>query len=84
MAATLFGSRGFSGRTVDALVNAGIPAPEWLLFSKLDEIERIPGIGKASMRQIVDYRRKWIKPPPECPLSRVILECALIGTQTKG
>lgn len=56
----LFYGRGFSRRTVNALFNRGIDAPEWLLFVSEAELKKIPGIGKASLDEIMRYRARYI------------------------
>jgi DNA-directed RNA polymerase alpha subunit len=55
-----FRDRGLSGRTVEALIEFGMDAPERLLFMQESEIEKIPGIGKASVREIRSYRERFI------------------------
>jgi DNA-directed RNA polymerase alpha subunit len=58
----LFHGRGFSRRTVNALFTRGIDAPERLLFSSEAELKKIPGIGKASLDEIMRYRAQYIPP----------------------
>jgi DNA-directed RNA polymerase alpha subunit len=58
----LFHGRGFSRRTVNALFTRGIDAPERLLFASEAELQKIPGIGKASLDEIVRYRARYIPP----------------------
>jgi DNA-directed RNA polymerase alpha subunit len=55
-----FRDRGFSDRTIDALVARGIDAPERLLFVTETELRKIPGIGKASLGEIMRYRARYI------------------------
>jgi hypothetical protein len=55
-----FDGRGFSDRTVKALVARGIDAPERLLFAAETEFRKIPGIGKASVDEIMRYRARFI------------------------
>ncbi len=55
-----FLDRGFSNRTIDALVARGIDAPEHLLFATEAELKKIPGIGKASLDEIMCYRARYI------------------------
>ena len=55
-----FQHRGLSDRTIHALVGCSIDSPERLLFMTEKEIQSIPGIGKASMAEIIAYRDKFI------------------------
>jgi DNA-directed RNA polymerase alpha subunit len=55
-----FKDRGFSERTIEALVACGIDAPERLLFSTEAELKQIPGIGKASLEEIIKYRARFL------------------------
>jgi hypothetical protein len=48
-----FRHRGFSERTIKALVNCSIDAPERLLFMKPADIKKIPGLGEGIGRR--DY-----------------------------
>ena len=54
-----FQVRGFSERTIDAIVNYGIDAPERLLFMTESQIRSIPEIGKVSAAEIAEYRAKF-------------------------
>jgi hypothetical protein len=45
---------------IDALVSAGIDAPERLLFMTDVELREIPGIGKAGIAEIAKYRSRFI------------------------
>ena len=58
--AKLFRDRGFKDRTVGALVNCAIDAPERLLFMKDDAIRKIPGIGRAGLDEIKRYRERYL------------------------
>jgi hypothetical protein len=60
MGSFLFNVRGFSRTTVDAVVACGIDAPERLLFMAEDQIAQIPGIGEASLREIMQYRQLFL------------------------
>lgn len=60
-AAALFKERGFAQRTIEALVARGIDSPERLLFMAEDQIKKIHGVGKASMREITTYRARYLK-----------------------
>jgi hypothetical protein len=51
---------GLSDRTIEALVKHGMDAPERLLFMSEREIEKIPGIGKASIAEIWSYRERFV------------------------
>jgi hypothetical protein len=55
----IFMNRGFSIDLVKALADLKIEAPEQLLFMSLEEVQRLPGIGVASHRQIAAYRSKF-------------------------
>ena len=52
--------RGFSDRVVQALTDYGIDAPERLLFMTEVQLRKIPGIPKASRREILDYRERFL------------------------
>ena len=52
-----FEGRGFSKRTVDALLAHGISAPERLLFMTETELQNISGIGASSLAEILRYRK---------------------------
>lgn len=54
-------------RTIRALVDCGIEAPERLLAMAEADWRGIPGVGKASMRQIRAYRDRFA---PRQPLDR--------------
>ncbi len=58
-----FQNRGFSERTIKALAKS-MDAPERLLFMAEHEIERLPGIGEASVREIRLYREKFLTSDP--------------------
>ena len=60
-----FRDRGFSDRTVNALVAGGIDVPERLLFTPEAELRQIPGVGPASLREIVSYRARFLREPAE-------------------
>jgi DNA-directed RNA polymerase alpha subunit len=55
-----FRDRGLSDRTIEALVGAGIDAPERLLFATEAELKRLPGIGKAAFSEIMRYRLRFL------------------------
>jgi len=55
-----FRNRKFSDRTVNALVQADILAPERLLFMTMMDLRTIPGIGKVGLAEIVKYRSRFI------------------------
>jgi hypothetical protein len=55
-----FEYRGFSRRTIDAFIARGIDAPERLLFFTETELRQIPGIGRASLDEIMHYRARFI------------------------
>jgi hypothetical protein len=55
-----FRDRGFSDRTINALAAWGIDAPERLLFTPEAELKRIPGIGPASLAEIMRYQARFL------------------------
>ena len=55
-----FEGRGFSKRTVDALLAHGISAPERLLFMTETELQNISGIGGSSLAEILRYRKQHL------------------------
>jgi DNA-directed RNA polymerase alpha subunit len=55
-----FRDRGFSERTIEALIARGIDMPERLLFATEAELKQIPGIGKASLQEIMKYRARFL------------------------
>jgi DNA-directed RNA polymerase alpha subunit len=56
----LFEGRGLSRRTIRALVDCEIDAPERLLFMSENDLKKIPLIGKASMAEIRTYRDRFV------------------------
>jgi DNA-directed RNA polymerase alpha subunit len=56
-----FCDRGLSQRTIQALVDCSIDAPERLLFMTEDQLKNIPGAGKESLAEIRAYRDKFIR-----------------------
>jgi DNA-directed RNA polymerase alpha subunit len=56
-----FQNRKFSNRTIQALIDCSIDAPERLLFMTEEQIESIPGVGKVSLGEIRAYRQKYIR-----------------------
>jgi hypothetical protein len=61
LSCTPFQNRELSDRTIAALVNSGMDAPERLLFMSASDVRKIPGIGKASMAEIDAYIRRFKK-----------------------
>jgi hypothetical protein len=59
-----FMNRGLSDRTIKALLDCGIDAPERLLSMSLDDLRKIPGIGKMSLAEIDGYRARFRAPAP--------------------
>ena len=57
---SLFRDKGLSDRTVKALLDCGIDAPERLLFMTPDQLAVIRGVGKISLREIMLYREQFI------------------------
>lgn len=51
--------RGFTDRTVKALIDCGIDFPERLLKMSLKEIGGAPGIGKAAIEEIRKYKQTF-------------------------
>ena len=47
-------------RIAEALVKAGIDAPERLLFMSKVEIAALPGVGPAARREIEAYRMRFV------------------------
>ncbi len=56
-----FEARGFSKRTIRTLLSCAIDCPERLLFVREELLSEIPGIGPASMAEIVSYRAKHLR-----------------------
>jgi hypothetical protein len=56
---TMFYGRQFSDRTVEALIDAGIDAPENLLFMGDKEIASLKGIGSPKLKEIEAYRAAY-------------------------
>jgi DNA-directed RNA polymerase alpha subunit len=55
-----FNDRGFSPRTIRALMDYGIDSPEHLLFMTLEELRKVPSIGKTSLAEIRNYRKRFV------------------------
>ncbi len=58
-----FQNRGFSERTIKALAKS-LDAPERLLFMAEHEIEKLPWVGEAAIREIRLYREKFLSREP--------------------
>ena len=58
-------NRGFSDRTIRALIDCSIDAPERLLFMTEDSLQKIPGVGKASLGEIMRYRTRYLGEGPD-------------------
>jgi hypothetical protein len=56
-----FRARGFSDRTIDALIAFRLDAPERLLFMTHEAVKDIPGIGHAELSEISRYRSRFEK-----------------------
>jgi len=56
-----FVDRGFSYRTIVALIKSGIDFPEKLLNKSEVDILRIPGVGKICLAEIMKYREEFGK-----------------------
>jgi DNA-directed RNA polymerase alpha subunit len=52
--------RGFSDRTINALIDCEIDSPERLLFMTKKQLKSIPGIGKVSMAELTSYRDRFL------------------------
>lgn len=57
----LFRGRGLSPTTINALIAAGIDAPERLLFLDLNK-QKLKGIGPAKLKEIEAYRIRYLSP----------------------
>jgi DNA-directed RNA polymerase alpha subunit len=57
---TPFQNRGLSDRTIEALTKHGVDAPERLLFMTERDLRLIPGVGKASLAEILAYRARFL------------------------
>jgi hypothetical protein len=55
-----FQNRGLSDRTIQALINYGLDAPERVLFMTEAQLRTIPGVGTASKRELRAYRVRFI------------------------
>lgn len=56
--------RGFSERSIDALLGAGYRYPEELLFADRSVVVKAQGVGKAVMAEVDAYRAKFIPGAP--------------------
>jgi len=54
-----FRRTGFSGPTIDALWAAGVQEPEALVHLSDEQIQKIPGVGKARFKAICVYRDRF-------------------------
>ena len=52
--------RGLSDLTIKTLMDAGIDAPERLLFMTLAQLCDIPGVGKDALAEIMNYRSRFL------------------------
>jgi DNA-directed RNA polymerase alpha subunit len=55
-----FNDRGFSARTIRALMDNGVDSPERLLFMTKEQVRKLHKIGKASLAEINNYRQRFI------------------------
>jgi hypothetical protein len=55
-----FRVRKLSDRTIKALLDYGIDAPERLLFMTAEQLKGIPGVGKSSLAEIMKYRSRFL------------------------
>jgi len=55
-----FQERGFSDRTINALIDCQMDSPERLLFMTKKQLKSIPGVGKASMAELTAYRDRFL------------------------
>ena len=55
-----FQERGFSDRTINALIDCQIDLPERLLFMSKKQLKLLRGIGETSMAEIVAYRDRFL------------------------
>ena len=51
---------GLAQPTAEAVVEHGVDCRERLLFMSLDEIKRIPGVGKVALEQVRAYRSRFL------------------------
>src|ERR1700680_3321149 len=58
-----FEERGFSERAIKTLVDAGVDAPERLLFMTDVDLKSINGLGNSSLDEIDLYRSRFSPPP---------------------
>lgn len=54
-----FEHRGLSERTINALVQNGVDAPERVLCKSKAELFRMKGVGDVSVREIVKYQEQF-------------------------
>jgi len=54
-----FEHRGFSERTIKALLDCGIDSPERLLFMTIAQLRDVPGLGRISLGEIKRYRSRF-------------------------
>jgi DNA-directed RNA polymerase alpha subunit len=59
-AKSAFEHRGLSERTIRALLACAIDCPERLLFVQDETLAGIPGVGAASLSEIVKYRDRFM------------------------
>jgi hypothetical protein len=54
-----FSDRGLSGRTIDALLEVGVDAPERLLFLPESELRKLK-VGPGGYNEILRYRERFL------------------------
>jgi hypothetical protein len=65
-----FGNRGFSDRTINALVAGGIDAPERLLFTPEVELKRISASARPPLARSGAIALDFFRPPHRCSMIR--------------
>ena len=68
-AENFFSRRGFSPRTVHALVESGIHLPEEVLFLTGEQVQRIAGLDAGGLTEIEAYRSRFVAVPALGPTS---------------
>ena len=61
----VFGSRDISKRTIEALIDYGMDAPERVLFMTESQLSKIPGIGAVAMKELRAYRHRFLPDKPK-------------------
>lgn len=75
-AENFFSRRGFSARTIHALVESGIHLPEEVLFLSDERAEHIAGLDAGSLAEIEAYRSRFLPTPALGPASAKPSSCS--------